>query len=247
MIPLLLLAACDPANNGDTVPLDTAGDSGEADTAAVFNPPEWCPAPTSGRQEVTDTPASPYYVMHPDVESAPIVLLLPGGPGDRGSAGATWDAFFDEDARGYRIVVPYVTEQGYPEDVVPPVAEVLDEVLACFGGDAGELHLAGHSNGGYLAYNVVGPQLVDRIVTLTGLPAYFSAFRKNKYGTLAFHNAAGDTDTQWLEAMEDAHATLLEQGFDSELTVWPETGHTPGPNWDGREGMFAFWDAHGAE
>ena len=250
LVVLLALQACDADSGGgadaeDSGAGDTAGDTGDTgDTGGVFDPPDWCPPATAGRQEVTDTPASPYYILHPDVANAPIVLFLPGGPGDRGSAGATWTAFFDEDSRGYRIVVPYVTEAGYPQTVVPPSAGLLDEVLACFGGDPGRVHLAGHSNGGYLAYNVFGPELADRIITITGAPAYFEDFRQADFGTLAFHNAAGAEDATWLAAMEGAHETLLSKGFESQLTAWAATGHTPGPNWDGREGMFAFWDAH---
>ncbi len=247
---LLVLFSCsdggDTNAEGDSDSGDDEGDTADTsgDTGGVFDPPDWCPAPTAGRQEVTDTPASPYYILHPDVVAAPIVLFLPGGPGDRGSAGATWNAFFDDAPRGYRIVVPYVTEDGYPQTVVPPSAALLDEVLLCFGGDPARIHLAGHSNGGYLAYNVVGPQLADRVVTITGMPAYFEAFQKADFGTVAFHNAAGDEDATWLAAMEAAHETLQSNGFESQLTVWPATGHTPGPRWDGRAGMFAFWDAN---
>ncbi|GDX78999.1 hypothetical protein LBMAG42_08100 [Deltaproteobacteria bacterium] len=245
MTLLLFALACDsslPADSSTTG--DTAGRADTADTAAPFEPPDWCPAPTEGRQEVTDTPASPYFVTHPEGADAPLVLFLPGGPGDRGSASATWEAFFDEDSRGYRLVVPYVTESGYPTDVVPPVAELLDEVLTCFGGDPAKVHLAGHSNGGYLAYNVVGPDLAASFVTITGAPAYFNAFLPNKFSGVAFHNSAGELDTEWLAAMEEAHATLLEKGFDSQLTVWPDTDHTPGPNWTGQDAMFEFWDTH---
>lgn len=121
---------------------------------------------------------------------------------------------------------------------------MLDEVLTCFGGDPAHVHLVGHSNGGYLAYNVVGPDLGDRWATITGAPAYFQRFQKSKLEGIAFHNAAGEDDPDWPSAMQDAHDTLTEKGFESQLTVWPGQSHTPDKDWDGRDGMFAFWEAN---
>lgn len=233
---LLLLAGC-AGDGGDST-------AGEDTAAAPFTPAEGCPAAEPGVQEVTDG-AGPYRVMHPleDDHAGPTVLFLPGGPGDEGSANATWSAFFDADPRGYRIVMPWDTTGDYP-NTAPPVEAILDEVAACFGGDPGRVHLAGHSNGGYLAYNVVGPDLAERFVTVTGAPAYFTMLRESRLAGLAFHNSAGDQDEDWLAEMESAHEELTDAGFESELTVWTETGHTPGPGWDGRDAMFDFWDRH---
>ncbi len=238
-------ASAGPTDSADSGVGDTADAADTADTGP-FTPPEWCPAPDAGRQEVLDTPASPYFITHPEAVDAPLVIFLPGGPGDRGSASNTWTAFFDEDPRGFRLVVPYVTEKGYPTDVVPPVEAILEEVLTCFGGDASHVHLAGHSNGGYLAYNVVGPDLADRFVTITGAPAYFRDFNASDFTGLAFHNSAGELDPDWLGAMQEAQDDLTAAGFDTQLTVWPDTGHTPGPGWTGRDAMFAFWEDHPA-
>lgn len=242
MLPLLSLAliSCTPTDG--KFPSDTAGDTGTGDTP--FTPAEGCPAREEGWQEITDG-VSPYFVTHPldGATGGPTVLFLPGGPGDRGSAEATSNAFFDTDPRGYRIVVPYDTSGDYP-DTAPPVEEILDHVASCFGGDPARVHLAGHSNGGYLAYNVVGPELAARFVTVTGAPAYFERLRTSQLEGLAFHNSAGDEDPNWLEYMESAHEDLQAEGFDSELTIWAGTGHTPGPDWDGRDAMFDFWDRH---
>ncbi|HJN77394.1 MAG TPA: hypothetical protein QGF58_25950 [Myxococcota bacterium] len=242
---MVWLLACTGSDPDDTP--DSTADT--HDSVAEFTPPDWCPAPESGRQDVTTTDGSPYYVQHPEGDGldAPIVVFLPGGNGKGGANGhatASWGAFFDGDPRGYRLVMPYVEGNDYPQTDVPDVEAVLDEVLACFGGDGSRVHLAGHSNGGYLAYNVVGPDLAERFLSITGAPAYFVQFKSNKLEGLAFHNSAGETDTAWLGYMEDAHAQLEDAGFESELTVWPGEGHTPSASWDGRDGMFAFWDEH---
>jgi pimeloyl-ACP methyl ester carboxylesterase len=269
MLPLLFSVACIPpipadtassaedsgvADSADTssdTAADSSGDSGQdSGDTGVFDPPDDCPATEAGRQDVNSPTAGPYLVGHPvpDVLWGPTVVFLPGGngKGPTGSASSGWNAFFGDDVSGlgYRIVVPYVTEDGYPNSVVPNVEAILDEVLACWGGDPAKVHLVGHSNGGYLAYNVSGPDLADRWVTITGAPAYFDRFEKNKLEGIAFHNAAGENDPTWLEAMTEAHDDLTENGFDSTLTVWANTGHTPDADWDGLAGMIAFWDAH---
>jgi pimeloyl-ACP methyl ester carboxylesterase len=255
---MLLLLACQvpgggsPEDSADSAvdtadPRDTAQTGDTSDTTdsdpPPYDPPEWCPAAEAGRQGVTSTDASPYFVMHPleDTHDNPLVVLLPGGAGNDLSAKSTWDAFFDDDPRGYRLVEPWVITDDYP-DVAPPVEALLDEVATCFGTPS-EIHLLGHSNGGYLAYNVVGPDLADRFASISGAPAYFTHFKKTKLEGLPFHNMVGEDDS-WLEYVEEAHQELLDAGFESELSVWPDQGHTPDAAWDGRDDMFAFWDAH---
>ena len=266
MLPILL-TACDATEAADSAPpggadTDTSGpdsatdsaiDSGDSsDTAqdtGTFDPPDDCPVTTTGRQDITSA-AGTYFMGHPtpDVLGSPTVILLPGGNGigPDGSGGNIWYAFRGDDiiASGYRLVTPYVTEEGYPNTNVPDVAAILDEVLACWGGDPAKVHLVGHSNGGYLAYNVVGPELGERFVTITGAPAYFVRLEKQQLAGIAFHNAAGEDDPEWLEAMTEADQELRDNGFESILSVWANTGHTPGAEWDGLAGMIAFWDAH---
>lgn len=236
---MLYLLACT-----ETDPTDTTAPTDTEETAALpFEPAEGCPAAETGRQGVTTTDASPYFVMHPldDTHDNPMVIMLPGGAGNDQSAMGGWNMFFDEDPRGYRIVMPWVLTDDYP-DVAPPVEAILDEVAACFGPPS-KVHLIGHSNGGYLAYNVVGPDLADRFASISGAPAYFQQFKKTKLEGIPFHNMAGEEDS-WAAYMEDAHQDLLDAGFESELDLWPDQGHTPDQNWDGRENMFDFWDRH---
>ncbi len=242
MTLLFLACASTERANDDPNVADTAD---SADTAADWAPAAGCPAAEPGRHEVESATASTYFAQHPEgvVGPANLVIFLPGGDGTKRSAEATWASFFDEDPRGYRIVMPFVGAEGDYPNVSPPVEALLDEVAACFG-PAAATHLVGHSNGGYLAYNVVGPDLAARFVTITGAPGYFQQFKHNKLEGLAFHNAAGETDTQWVAGMRDAHEALTDAGFTSQLTIWPGQGHTPGRDWDGRDGMFAFWDAH---
>lgn len=239
---MFLLLACAEPRPSDTTDVVDSGETAETGDAP-FEPAEGCPAAEAGRQGITTTDASPYFVMHPleDTHDNPVVLMLPGGAGNDLSAKSTWDAFFDDDPRGYRIVMPWVITDDYPE-VAPPVEAVLDEVAACFGPPS-KVHLIGHSNGGYLAYNVVGPDLAGRFASVSGAPAYFQSFKKAKLEGLPFHNMAGEEDS-WAEYMEEAHQELLDAGFESELDLWAGQGHTPDKDWDGRDNMFDFWDRH---
>lgn len=247
MLPLLFACTASPVDTAES--FDTAAETDTADDTAAdtatdpFEPAEGCPAPEAGRQAVESVVAGEYFVMHPleDTFNNPVVLLLPGGGGDERSASAGWDAFFDEDPRGYRIVAPWVNSDDYP-DVPPPVEALLDEMAACFGPPSA-VHLLGHSNGGYLAYNVTGPELAERFASITGAPAYFQRIQKSKLEGLPFHNMAGEND-DWLQYTEEAHAELQAEGFESELTVWAGEGHTPSPAWADREAMFDFWDRH---
>jgi pimeloyl-ACP methyl ester carboxylesterase len=254
MIPFLLACGFDvstePTEDAGTAGGDSGAgdDSGEpADTAepddSGFFPAEGCPGAEEGRQEVESDVAGPYLVMHPLGELSGTVIFMPGSDGSYRSATGTWGAFFDDDPRGYRLVMPWDESGDYP-GTAPPVAELIDEIFACFGGDAARVHLIGHSNGGYLAYNVVGPELADRFVSVTGAPGYFTRMKEKQLEGLAFHNAVGENDGTWVEEMESAHEELLAAGFESELTIWPGQAHTPGRNWDGRDGMFDFWDRH---
>lgn len=254
---MLLLFACteDPIGTDSAAdspgPGDSPGDSrtdsptdSEPVDTGPWEPAEGCPEAEDVIQEIDDRPAGPYRILHPieDDHAGPIVIFLPGGNGSREGSMGTWANFFDGDPRGYRIVMPYDTTGDYPS-TAPDVGAILDDVLACFGGDPDRVHLAGHSNGGWLVYNDVGREMAARVRTISGLPGYFQSFDADDWAGLAFHNAAGEDDADWRAAMEDAHERLTDAGIDSQLTIWPDTGHTPGPDWDGREGMFAFWDA----
>lgn len=241
-----VLAACRGGSaSPDVTDADTVPDSDSEDTDTA-PPPEWCPAPdrVMPLQDVTETPASPYFVHHaePEIADPPTVVFLPGGPGDRTSAGFGYDAWLQQGNAGFRIVVPYAPD-GDLTDEYERTTAVADEVLACFGGDAAAVHLAGTSNGGLGAYDLI-LQEPDRFASLLGAPgAWQSADDAELVEALAgrpVYNAVGENDASWKPYVQAAHERLLGLGLESTYDELEGQGHVLDPAFD-ESVFFEFW------
>lgn len=71
----------------------------------------------------------------------------------RRSARRAWENYLS-DGRGvesFRIIIPYSIALDFLEEF-PRTFKILDEVLACYGGDPEKVHIAGVSNGGLAAF-----------------------------------------------------------------------------------------------
>lgn len=238
MIPLALLLACS----------DKAEDTGPVDTGPDL--PAWCDPDQDGatRYAIEGSPAGPYFVMHPwqHPEEAPLVIFLPGYSGSGGTTGeaaTTWNSFFEDDPKEFRVVMPYVLDESYP-DTPPDLLAIAEEVRSCWGGDGTSFHLAGHDNGGLLAYNTLGPELVASLRSVMGAPAYLTDTDPAVFVGVPFLTMAGANDKTWARAAEQTHERLQAAGVDSTLVISEGQGHLPNPNWEDRGAMFEHWRAH---
>lgn len=255
MTALLLLLAC-ADKTGETAspedsdqPADTAHTGETGDSGPDFE----CPAATSGLQDVTGTPAAPYLVRHPtaepDGESGHVVVFLAGGPGDGGSASIAYNSFLSraEAVEQVWAVMPY-TDDGSMSDEGERIVAVVDEVLDCWGGDAGRVHLAGTSNGGRAAFAIMLEQS-ERFATLLGAPGYFTEEDSSRWASAladrAVFNGVGELDESWLEVVSATHETLLGLGVDSTYEEFAGQGHVPDESFD-QSVLFDFWLAHGS-
>ena len=210
-------------------------------------------APQSGElQEITSTPAGPYFVHHPTTarSDVPTIVFLPGGSGAKRNAQRAWDGFF-ADATGvgaFRVVIPYWPDVEMLEDFHRTLP-IIDEVLACFGGDERQVHLGGTSNGGHASFDLMleAPQ---RFATLLGAPGEFqlavrTADLAGLKGKAVFNGVGARDDEFWHKGVRDAHDMLTQAGVESLYVEFPGQGHSPGPGFP-KELLVNFWVAHSA-
>jgi acetyl esterase/lipase len=241
LLVVSLLAACTPTPDEPVV-----GD----DDDTPFAPPEWCPAPETGIQEIQDTPAAPYFVQHPldGSDAAPIVLYLPGGAGlggPQGQAMRTWVGIFGGDLPAMeqvRIVMPFVNSGDFPSDAQRTHA-VADEIRTCFG--PGDVHLGGTSAGGNAAFELMQDDS-SRYATLATQPGclgdYDVATNEAAFAGKRVLNGVGGDDAQgWQDCVESSHDFLAGLGVDSTHEVFEGVGHVVPNAWDGAATFFAFW------
>ncbi|MDA1349386.1 MAG: hypothetical protein O3A47_11075 [Chloroflexi bacterium] len=215
---------------------------------APKTPPYCFPSETGTLQEVERTPASPYFVHHPKADSTdpPTVIFLPGGSGSRRSAQRVWSNYLSEGVgvEAFRLVVPYSLDEVGSE--TQTVLAVLDEVLACYGGGAAKVHLAGVSNGGLAAFAVM-LRHAERFATLLGAPGLFRiddpAKWANAMGGRAVFNGVGANDDGWMPDVKAMHDGLLAEGVESVYVEFAGEGHTVGAEFD-ESVFFRFWTEH---
>ncbi|HZP94959.1 MAG TPA: hypothetical protein VFC31_01295 [Candidatus Limnocylindria bacterium] len=201
-------------------------------------------------QEVKGTPAGPYFVHHPGAAPSytPTVVFLPGGSGARRNAERVWDTFLSgaRDVDAFRIVVPYWPDIEMPDDYERTLA-VVDEVLACYGGDARQVHIAGFSNGGHAAFDLMLAH-PERFATLLGAPGEFplgtTAAQLAALRGKAVFNGIGELDDEfWHKGVRDAHAALTAAGVESVYVEFAGQGHGAGPGFP-KQQLFEFWMRH---
>lgn len=229
-----------------------------APSAAVRAPataeprPAYCVAPkTAGElQDVGTTPASPYFVRQPAAPRAlvPTIVFLPGGSGAKRNAWSAWDRYLaaGKDVDTFRVVVPYWSDLEITEDFHRTLA-IVDEVLACYGGDPMQIHLGGFSNGGHAAFDLM-LERPDRFATLLGAPGEFqmnvtSAQLRPLAGKAVFNGVGENDDAFWHKGVRDAHSMLLAAGVDSVYVEFPGQGHSANASFP-KDVLFDFWIAH---
>lgn len=246
---VLLLGCPGPSGDDDTVDDDAVDD----DDTTPFEPPDWCvEAEPDTWQQIDDHPASPYYVHHPALPMAdvPTVLFLSGGPGDQGTAAATYQAWLAEGETLFevRAVVPFATDGDLLDEYERSI-EIVDEVLACYGGDANKVHLGGTSNGGRGAFELMLDH-PEPFATLLGAPGIFPTYPSFDDDAIlaamegkAVFNGAGESDTQWQGAVEATHEHFEELGIESVYVEFEDEGHILTGAFD-ETVFFDFWLSH---
>lgn len=254
-IALLVLMGCagagksDRAETSDTADSDAEGGGQEsADPGPDFD----CPVAMTGLQDITTTPASPYLVRHPTAvpedKLGDIVVFLAGGPGDSASASYAFNSFLGTAEQLNQIwgVMPY-TEDGSLSDEGDRVVAVVEEILACYGGDPDRAHLAGTSNGGRAAFTIM-LEHPETFNTLLGAPGYFtepdtSVWAAALADKAVFNGVGEEDDESWREVVLATHESLLAVGVDSTYNEFAGQGHVPNADFDSST-LFAFWNSH---
>ena len=214
-----------------------------------------CPRPDVAElQDVTDSAAGPY-LLHRPAPGDPgrrTVVFLGGGSGGRTSAQRVWEIVFAgrPQSRGLRVALPYSTDVNFIDEASRTLA-IIDEVLACDGGDPAQVHLAGTSNGGLAAFALMAAH-AEYFATLLGVPGAFpvqdpatmdpAALRRTLGGRAVF-NGVGGRDGAWKPEVIATHNALAAAGIESTYVEFPGEGHVlsatfnPGPLYD-------FWERH---
>ncbi len=221
-------------------------------TAAAPEQAASCPAAAPDLlQDINATPAGPYFVHHPasGLDTAPTVVFIPGGAGLRKNAVRTWENYLSDGkgAEVFRIVIPYSANVDFLEEF-PRTFAILDEVLACYGDDAKQVHLAGVSNGGLAAFALM-LQRPERFATLLGAPGEFPemdppAWKQALTGHTVF-NGVGERDNDWKPEVKETHDALTRLGIDSMYVEFPGQGHSANEGFD-KSVLFDFWVRHSA-
>ncbi len=229
---------------------DTDADA-DADADTDYDPPDWCEAATpAALQHNTTHPSAPYWVWHPDSDAltVPTVVFMPGGGGRDEGGRITFDGWFGGGVGlpEMRVVLP-TSADGDLTDEWDRVVPILDEVLDCYGGDRGKVHIGGTSNGGIGAFSVMLDH-PDRFASLLGAPGLWLDWDEDAITAAlegkAVFNGVGELDTSWYSYVEWTHRELSALGIDSSFVVFEGQGHVPDQSFDASL-LHAWWMEQG--
>lgn len=210
-----------------------------------------CPKPESGSlQEVTESPAGPYFVHHPDSPSAdtPTVIFLPGGSGTRTIAkDFIWKNWLSRGRRlgEVRVIIPYFPNREHMTRAESVRAlRIREEALTCFGGKRERVQLAGTSNGGRHAYFLM-TAAPERFASLLGSPGVFPVKIADEALRAALrdkpvYNGVGAADPDWKPPVQATQKRLEALGIRAAYVEFPEQGHILDDKFD-PSGFFDFW------
>lgn len=216
--------------------------------------PVYCPPDAAvGLQDVGGTPTSPYFIVHPETGDATTqtIMFVPGGRGSRRGAERVWSRYMAEGMglEAFRVVIPYAEDFDLLDDT-RRVLGIVSELLTCFGGEPGGVHLAGVSNGGLIAFSLMikSPEL---FTSLLGAPGAFPTTDPNAWGDVPpewaellvgkrIFNGVGELDADWQPEVQATHESLLAQEVDSVYVEFAGQGHGLDEAFD--ESVFVeFW------
>jgi pimeloyl-ACP methyl ester carboxylesterase len=220
----------------------------------LTQPSQCAPLGNGGLQEVTNSAAGPYFIHRPTADDlgAPTVVFLAGGSGARSSAQRVWEVVFAgrPQTNRFQVVLPYSIDVN-SIDEAPRTLAIVNEVLACYGGDPFEVHLAGTSNGGLAAFALMAAH-PEYFATLLGIPGAFpvqdpatidpAVLARTLAGRAVF-NGVGARDSAWKPEVIATHNALVGAGIESVFVEFPGEGHVLSGSFD-PSGLFRFWEDH---
>lgn len=245
-----LVATPAPASTGSVAAVD------RVPPPSPTRPRQCAPLGNGELQEVTDSTAAPYFIHRPTVDDhgrgVPTVVFLGGGSGGRSSAQRVWEILFagrPETSR-FQVVLPYSIDVNFIDEA-PRTLAIVNEVLACYGGDPSEVHLAGTSNGGLAAFALMAAH-PEYFASLLGTPGAFpvqdpatidpAVLGRTLAGRAVF-NGVGARDGEWKPEVIATHNALARAGVESVFVELPGEGHVLSPTFDPGV-FFAFWASH---
>lgn len=154
----------------------------------------------------------------------PVVLVFTGGAQELRGAENTLNTDWRQEAekRGYVAISPGTPNgQLFFEGADRIFPEFLDMIVREYKVPMGQLHIAGHSNGGLSAFHVAA-KYPKYFATLTGYPGLLDGPETAQLQVLkglCIFMHVGDQDPGWKSAMERQAQTLKQQGFNIWFTV----------------------------
>lgn len=248
--PKSLAPAATPSSVATNPVQPSAGNRSGESTNGQKRPDVCNPAQPGTLQDITNTRASPYFVVHParDNPKAPTVVFLGGGAGGRRSAERMWTNYLSRGTarEAFRFVLPYAVDMDFMDES-PRTFGVLSEVLACYGGDPAQVHIGGVSNGGYAAFLLILAK-PERFVSVLGAPGLFPITTKPEewakaLGRRPVFNGVGANDLDWKPDVKAQHDALVAMRIDSVYVEFPGQGHTANQTFDNSV-LFDFWVKH---
>ena len=210
-----------------------------------------CPKMTPGTlQEITDSPAGPYFVHHPaqQTDETPTVLFLPGGSGTRTIAqDFIWKNWLSRGRRlsEVRVIIPYFPNKEHMTRAeAVRTLRIREEALACYGGKKERVHIGGTSNGGRHAFFLM-TAAPERFASLLGAPGVFPVKLSDERLTAALrgrpvYNGVGAADPDWKPEVQATQGRLERLGLRSTYVEFPAQGHIVDDKFD-PSGFFDFW------
>jgi len=162
------------------------------------------------------------------------LLAFPGGDQTLSRAVATVERFWEPQAvkRGVIVVVPAAPSPGRPyymgEGSIMLIPDIVGQMRAEYPIKAGQIHLAGHSNGGVTAFRAAirWPELFQSLTVIAGVPVERVDFsRIDRLTGMKISLFVGIADSDWKEAMAETWQVMREIGIESSFTVVPRSGH----------------------
>ncbi len=211
---------------------------------------EGCEVTPAGPLLDARSPARPYFLHHPaeaSTDTATIMFLPGGSTGSRNAAERVWASYLSqgEGVDDFRVVIPYATGFDLYDDENRVLA-IVEEVLACHGGDPSQFHIAGYSRGGQIAFGLM-LRRPDLFATALGAPGEFFLVEPDRWredlAGKAFFNGVGSEDEEWLPFVKAIHEGLVEAGIESLYVEFPGEGHRLSSEFD-ESIFFDFWSSH---